>query len=108
LISIVLGHVDKTDLHLDLWLMSCRVLKRDMEVAMLDGLVERARQRDVKRLFGYYLPSAKNGMVADHYEKLGFLLISRDNASGATVWSLDVSGYETRSLHIKILERSNA
>jgi FkbH-like protein len=108
LISIVLGRVDEADLHLDLWLMSCRVLKREMEFAMLDGLVERARQRDVKRLFGYYLPTAKNGMTADHYKKLGFSLMSRDVASGATVWSLDVSSYETRSVHIKILERLNA
>jgi FkbH-like protein len=108
LISIVLGHVDKTDLHLDLWLMSCRVLKRDMEVAMLDDLVERARQRNVQRLIGYYLPTDKNVMVADHYEKLGFSLISRDNASGTAVWSLDISKYEPRSRHIRIMERPNA
>jgi FkbH-like protein len=108
LISIVLGHVDKTDLHLDLWLMSCRVLKRDMEVAMLDDLVERALQRNVQRLIGYYLPTDKNVMVADHYEKLGFSLISRDNASGTAVWSLDISKYEPRSRHIRIMERPNA
>jgi FkbH-like protein len=108
LISVVLGHVDNADLHLDLWLMSCRVLKRDMELAMLDDLAERAQKRDVKRLLGYYLPTEKNGMVADHYEKLGFSLVTRDDESGATVWSLDVSNYEARSLHIKILEKANA
>jgi FkbH-like protein len=108
LISIVLGHVEATDLHLDLWLMSCRVLKRDMELAMLDGLTERAHHRNVRKLVGYYIPSAKNGMVADHYEKLGFSPVSRDDATGATVWSLDITKYEARSRHIKILERANA
>lgn len=108
LISIILGHIDKTDLHLDLWLMSCRVLKRDMETAMLSDLVQRARRKNLENLFGYYLPTAKNGMVADHYEKLGFSLINRDDASGTTVWFLNVAKYEMRSLHIKILERSNA
>jgi FkbH-like protein len=107
LISIVLGRLDETDLHLDLWLMSCRVLKRDMEIAMLDSLVERARQKGVTRLVGYYLPTAKNGMVADHYEKLGFLLVQQDNVTG-TVWSLDVTTYTPHSRHIKILERPNA
>lgn len=107
LISIVLGRLDKTDLHLDLWLMSCRVLKRDMEVAMLDSLVERARQKSVKKLVGYYLPTAKNGMVAGHYEKLGFLPVQQDNVTG-TVWSLDVTTYTPHSRHIKILERPNA
>ena len=107
LISIVLGRLDETDLHLDLWLMSCRVLKRDMEVAMLDSLAERARQKGVTRLVGYYLPTAKNGMVADHYEKLGFLLVQQDNVTG-TVWSLDVTTYTPKSRHIKILETPNA
>jgi FkbH-like protein len=107
LISIVLGRVKDTDLHLDLWLMSCRVLKRDMEVAMLDSLVERARQKGAKRLVGYYFPTAKNGMVADHYEKLGFSPVQLDVAR-ATTWSLDVTNYEPRSRHIKILERTNA
>ena len=41
LISIVLGRQEAATLHLDLWLMSCRVLKRDMEFAMLDAVVER-------------------------------------------------------------------
>jgi FkbH-like protein len=107
LISIVLGRLEDTDLHLDLWLMSCRVLKRDMEIAMLDGLVERAQQKGAKRLIGYYFPTAKNGMVADHYEKLGFSPVQLDTAI-ATTWSLDVTNYEPRSRHIKILERTNA
>lgn len=104
LISIMLGRLDGTDLHLELWLMSCRVLKRDMEVAMLDSLVERTRQRGVKRLIGYYHPTAKNGMVANHYEKLGFSPVHSDTAIGTT-WSLDITTYEARSRHIKILER---
>ena len=43
LISVVLGRREGSMLHLDLWLMSCRVLKRDMELAMLDALAERAQ-----------------------------------------------------------------
>jgi predicted enzyme involved in methoxymalonyl-ACP biosynthesis len=87
--------------------MSCRVLKRDMEIAMLDSLVERARQKGVKRLVGYFLPTAKNEMVADHYEKLGFSSIPCDAVTG-TVWELELAAYEPRSCHIRILERTNA
>jgi FkbH-like protein len=107
LISVVLGSVQGRELHLDLWLMSCRVLKREMEIAMLDGLVERAREKRIESLVGYYLPTAKNGMVADHYEKLGFSLLSKDEASGATIWSLDITNYAARSRHIEILEPVN-
>ena len=67
LICVVLGCQESDTLQLDLWLMSCRVLKREMEKAMLDALVERARARGIRRLLGLYIPSARNGMVADFY-----------------------------------------
>ena len=104
LVSVVLGSVDGEQLNLDLWLMSCRVLKREMEIAMLDGIAQRARNKGLRRLIGRYLPTAKNGMVADHYQKLGFGLVSKDEGTESSIWSLDVTGYEARSRHIQILE----
>ncbi len=104
LISIVLGRQEQQVLHIDLWLMSCRVLKRDMELAMLDALVEHARAADLVTLRGYYLPTSKNAMVADHYEKLGFQNVSTDPDSKNSVWTLDISSYTPRNQHIRILE----
>jgi FkbH-like protein len=104
LISIVLGRQEGDVLHLDLWLMSCRVLKREMEEAMLDAVVRRARERSIRQLRGYYLPTKKNGMVADMYGRLGFERVSEEPETGNTAWGLDVSGYEPRNKHIKILE----
>ncbi|XWK76270.1 hypothetical protein RBB82_24515 (plasmid) [Tunturiibacter lichenicola] len=108
LISIVLGEIRGTELYLDLWLMSCRVLKRDMEIAMLDRLAELAKDKGIEKLIGSYLPTAKNGMVAGHYEKLGFSPVSHDGSTGATTWSLDLTTYETRSRHIRIMENAHA
>jgi FkbH-like protein len=107
LISVVLGTIKGRELHLDLWLMSCRVLKREMEIGMLDGLVERARDCGIEVIIGYYLPTAKNGLVKDHYQKLGFSTISNDQATGASVWSLNITNYSARSRHIRILEPVN-
>jgi FkbH-like protein len=104
LISVVLGTISGRELHLDLWLMSCRVLKREMEIAMLDAIATRARTAGIARLIGYYFPTAKNGMVNDHYQRLGFNLESKNEAAGSTVWSLDITQYEARSRHIKIME----
>jgi FkbH-like protein len=104
LISIALGRQEGNVLHLDLWLMSCRVLKRDMEQAMLDSLVQRAREKNISHLRGYYLPTKKNGMVADLYAKLGFERESEDPETHNSVWNLDVVGYESRNKHIRILE----
>jgi FkbH-like protein len=104
LVSILLGRREGDELELDLWLMSCRVLKRDMEQAMLDVLVERARAANIRTLKGFYLPTKKNGMVANHYEKLGFTPVSLDSETNASAWSLDVPSYAARNRHIRILE----
>jgi len=106
LISVIIGRMDDTrDLHLDLWIMSCRVLKRDMELAMLDALMERARDAGATRLIGYFIPSAKNSMVANHYAGLGFTRIDseREGAdNGPSTWSLDVASYIPRNTHIQV------
>jgi FkbH-like protein len=103
LISIIAGSRQGEALHIDLWLMSCRVLKRDMEFAMLDALAQRAMARGINRLDGVYLPTKKNGMVADHYERLGFTPADApsDAPEGATYWKFDLRGYTNRNTHIR-------
>jgi FkbH-like protein len=39
LVSVLIGRVSHQTVEIDLWLMSCRVLKREMELAMFDALV---------------------------------------------------------------------
>jgi FkbH-like protein len=104
LISIVLGRRDEDVLHLDLWLMSCRVLKREMELAMLDVIATHAKAIGIRSLRGYYFPTRKNGMVSDHYEKLGFEQISANPESGSTGWTLDIANFSPRNQHIRISE----
>jgi FkbH-like protein len=101
LISIVVGKRNGDALDIDLWLMSCRVLKRDMEAAMLDALVERAQEMGVHTLRGLYIPTKKNGMVADHYAKLGFAL-ETENADGSATYALEIGGYTPRNTHIRV------
>lgn len=72
LISIIIAHVSGVTLTIDTWLMSCRVLQRQVEETVLNELVRLARSRGCLRLEGVYLPTAKNEMVRDHYPRLGF------------------------------------
>lgn len=76
MIGVVIGRVADEDgrrtLDLDSWLMSCRVLGRKVEEAMLAQVVRAAAARGVDLIVGTYVPTAKNGMVADHYSRLGF------------------------------------
>lgn len=91
--SVVIGKVggeNHEELHMELWLMSCRVLKRDMEFAMMDELVEKAREIGIKKIIGYYYPTAKNAMVKDFYKLQGFTKVSEDE-EGNTVWEFAVT-----------------
>lgn len=99
-VSVVIGRLDGAEMHIDLWLMSCRVLKREMEYAMLDRLVEEAKAHGVTAIYGRYIPTAKNAMVKELFGSFGFEKIS-DN-DGTTDWKLPVGGYEYKTKHIKI------
>ena len=101
-VTVVIGHIAGDVLDIKLWLMSCRVLKRNMEHAMLDALVARAKEIGITILRGYYYRTAKNNMVRDFYKDFGFTLISSDG--GDTVWELPLAGYENKNTVIQINE----
>jgi predicted enzyme involved in methoxymalonyl-ACP biosynthesis len=61
---------------IDTFLMSCRVIGRNIEHAMIAFVAEFARENDVKILKGEYIPTAKNKPAADMYEKFQFKKIS--------------------------------
>ena len=94
IIAIVAGAADPatTTIRLHTWLMSCRVLGRGMELETLNLVVAQAKQLGASELIGEYRPTAKNGMVRNHYERLGFTRVE-ERADGTTTWSLDLSNF---------------
>ena len=100
IVSVVIGRVDGETVDIELWLMSCRVLKRDMELAMLDRLCEEAVRRGAKRLRGYYYKTAKNKMVSGLYESFGFKKVSHNGED--TVWELYLEGYKNKNKVIDV------
>ncbi len=99
-ISVVIGNIKNNDeLHIDLWIMSCRVLKRNMEFAMMDMLVKKAKERNIKTIYGYYYPTVKNKMVIDFYDLQGFQEISCDE-QGNKIYKLDISNVYTNKNNV--------
>ncbi|MEO9340440.1 HAD-IIIC family phosphatase [Mesorhizobium sp. SB112] len=56
-------------LEIDTWLMSCRVLNREVERSMLDWARNIAGQSN---LVGSFIPTEKNGLVSKLYPSMGF------------------------------------
>jgi len=88
-VSVVIGEVEGNTLHIRLWLMSCRVLKRDMEFAMMDTLVEKCKEQGIDTIYGYYYPTAKNAMVKEFYSLQGFYKTQEDEQGNAT-WKYEI------------------
>ena len=103
-VSVVIGRKDSQEkvLHLELWLMSCRVLKRDMEYAMMDSMVQACQSCGIGTMMGYYYPTAKNAMVREFYDMMGFTKIY-EAEDGSTTWQFDIpADYEKKNTVIEV------
>jgi FkbH-like protein len=102
MISVVIFEIGLEEWSCDTWLMSCRVLGRRVEELVLATVATAARKAGAKRLIGTYIPTKKNGLVAEHFAKLGFIRI-RELADGQTNWMLDLTNYFAVELPIQLI-----
>lgn len=104
IIGLVIGEITpQFNLEIDVWLMSCRVLGREVEQATLNLLAARAIELGCQRLYGTYNPTDKNSMVKDLYSRLGFEL-DETLPGGRTRWSLALADFEPQSPHMKLIQ----
>lgn len=101
LVTVVAANAEDDVLHIKLWVMSCRVLKREMEDAMMNALVEEAKKRGINKIIGHYYPTAKNGLVKDFYGTMGYTKIHEDE-EGNTDWELILRYYHMKMPHMTV------
>lgn len=87
LVSAVILKKSGDDLWIDTWVMSCRVLSRGMEEFIILRILEVARKRECLRIFGRYIATSKNALVAELYPRLGFE--GRGVERNVSLWMLD-------------------
>lgn len=101
MISVVICRRQGETWEIDTWLMSCRVLGRKVEVAVLQEIARQARAAGAKRLLGRYIPTSRNELVKDHYPKLGFSLLTQQE-DGSSNWGLDLAALGPADLPMEI------
>jgi len=57
---------------IDTFLLSCRVIGRNIETCILEFIIGRAKEKKVKRVIGEYIPTEKNDPCKNMYEDHGF------------------------------------
>jgi FkbH-like protein len=92
---------------IDTWLMSCRVLGRKVEHMVLREILEHARAKGVRKLVGTYRPTDRNKLVIDHYARLGFTKVRKED-SGLTRWELVVEGADPERAPMKVVSQGFA
>jgi FkbH-like protein len=104
IIAVVIGKLmTEGNLLIDSWLMSCRVLGRQVEETTLNILASQAKTLGAKNLIGEYFPTPKNGIVKEHYAKLGFRPTANES-DGRRQWTLDLTTYDERLSPIRVLK----
>lgn len=92
LISVIILIGEETDVRIDTFLMSCRVMGRKLEDVIINELA--AHCSDKRKIIGEFIPTAKNTPVKALYDRLGFRLISDNN--GHKIYELIVNDYKKK------------
>ncbi|MGC2512941.1 MAG: HAD-IIIC family phosphatase [Terriglobales bacterium] len=94
LVGVAISHDEGEQCEVDTLLLSCRVIGRTVETALLAHLAESAAQRGYKRLVGRFLPTKKNAPARDFYPQHGF---ERQETNGAgSLWTIDLKSSTLR------------
>lgn len=89
IVGVVMARRDGEVVDIDTFLLSCRVIGRTVETAMLAHLCDLAERAGAKRLRGTFIPTPRNEPVRAVLPSHGFVQVAADN--GVSVWELDVA-----------------
>jgi len=68
-------------LAIDSFLVSCRALGRGVEDALWTAMIDRAARQGTRKLQAEYRATAKNGIVAELYDRLGLQRVEQSSSS---------------------------
>jgi FkbH-like protein len=89
IVGVAMGQQDGASLDVDTLLLSCRVIGRTVETAVLAHLCDEGRRRGLKAVTARVIPTPKNTPARDVFERHGFAKIGEDD-TGITHWRLEL------------------
>jgi FkbH-like protein len=87
---------------LDSFLMSCRIIGRNIEFVFIGYIIKELANKGYKTLGADYIQSSKNGLVENFYDKVGFNYIG--NTNGTKKYELKIESFEIKNIdYIKLV-----
>jgi FkbH-like protein len=71
----IMKRISTNRIEIDSYLLSCRILGRFIEYALIKKLMNLAFDDGINEIFASFIPTAKNGQTALFFDKLGFEVI---------------------------------
>jgi predicted enzyme involved in methoxymalonyl-ACP biosynthesis len=102
-LSIVTINQTTETAEIDSFLMSCRVIGRNIEYAFLDYIVQKIKEKKIRILKAKYNKIQKNEQVKEFYDKCSFILTK--STGSVRHYNLDINKYEPNRLnYIEIVD----
>lgn len=87
---------------LDSFLMSCRIIGRNIEFVFIDYIIKELANKGYQTLGADYIQSSKNALVENFYDKVGFNII--ENTNGTKKYELKIESFEIKNIdYIKLV-----
>lgn len=88
---------------IDTFLMSCRIIGRNVEYAFMDYLIDFIKNNNIKTVTAKYIETPKNMQSKEFYDQCSFSLL--ESSDSVRYYSLDVNRYQPKN--IKYIEVAN-
>ena len=91
IVAVGILRANESSAGIDTFLMSCRVIGRGIETALLTALGQASTEMGCHKIEGRFLPTEKNGPVADLFERHGFSQM--ESAETGTAWEAPLADF---------------
>ncbi len=78
IVGVVIVKYNSVNAVIDTFLLSCRVIGRNIEKLLLVTCIQAAKQKNCKEIIGIYVPTEKNQSIKGFYENNGFSLKKKE------------------------------
>lgn len=102
-VGIAIVDAGDTNWRIDTFLMSCRVIGRQVEDALVNRILKDAAEENIRTVQAEYICTAKNGLVTDFWKQIGFEAIEINEEHSR--WELELSGFEPRTFEYLKIEK---
>jgi FkbH-like protein len=93
---VILNYQDRSA-HINTFLMSCRIIGRNIEFKLIDYIVNYLKNKNINTILSKYVKTLKNEQVNDFYDKCGFILIKQTDSE--KYYSLKINDYKNSEIN---------